>query len=144
MGSRPRAAPRRQRPRRHRRTQVRAADADIHYIREGFTSGAGRRAGAHGVREGQRALARRLDFPSHINALHEERLGREIAQRHVHGGAALRIIDGLAGEQRGAPAFEIARPGEVHQQPQRLASDLVLGEVEQQTVAFDGKLFKTQ
>ena len=62
----------------------------------------------------------------------------------MHGGAPLRVVDRFAGKQRRAAALEIASLRKRDQQGDRLARDLVLGEIEQKIVERDGKLLKAQ
>ena len=87
----------RQRLRRQRRAQVRAADPDVDYIGEFAAAAAGNRAVAHAVGEFAHASERGLDLRHDIHAVDHHR--HRVAQRRVQHRAILAYVDFFAVEQ---------------------------------------------
>ena len=56
----------------------------------------------------------------------------------------LRIVDRLAGKQRGATRLELARLGQRNQKIDGLARHLVLGEIQKEIVQRHAEILKTQ
>lgn len=114
---------------RQRRTPVRAADAQVHHLREALPAGADAPPAAH--RFGQIR-----DLPVHggdagldVLAVHQDRLGRHIAQGRVQGRAALAVVDRLTGKQRRAPARQFGRLGQRQQRGKGGIVQQMLGQI---------------
>ena len=119
-----------QRPGRHPRPEVGAADADIDDVGDAFAGKAAPLAAVHAFAEVLHALE------------HGANLGRLLlvgAQGHVADGALLGMVDRLAGQHLPFPAVDVGGSGEVVQQGQCFDVDALLGEVEQQAVLAQRK-----
>ena len=123
----------------HRGTQVRAADADIDDVGETLALRGLCRARADGARKVQHLLALAFDLTPYVDAADADGLAGEIAQRHVHGGPALRVVDGFTGKQCVTPRLDMARACERNEQLDGLARNLVPREVEEEAVDLDGE-----
>ena len=132
----------RQRPRRHRRAEVRAADADIDDIGERVAPRAENRALAHGARESGDLGALRFHRRHHVPAVDTNRRAGKIAQGHVQGWAPLGGVDLLAGKQGFAPFFEPGGAGEVVQMAERGPGQAIFRIIIQQVVETDGKMIE--
>ena len=128
----------RERPRRHGRAEVGAADADVDDVGHRLAERAAHPSLAHVRREAQHLFARADHVGHHVLAVDHDRLAGEIAQRHVQDGAVLGDVDLLAGEHR------LARPrprrlGELDERGQDPGVDALLGIVEQEIVEGDAE-----
>ena len=134
-----------QRPRRHRRPEVGAADADIDDIGHRLPERAAQAPLAHVVGEGGDPGALGENLGHHVLALDHNRRAGEIAQRGVQRGAALGRIDRDRRETSPrASTLDIGRLGERLQTGERRAGDALLGIIEQQIVQHDMHRRKTR
>ena len=129
---RPGRRERRQRARRHRRTEVGAADADIDHVGHRLAVRAAHPALAHVGGEGEHLVAFGLDRRRDVDAVDQDRRAGKIAQRAVQRRAPFGRIDQFAAEHRVALGGDVGRLGEREQQPQRLGVDPLLGEIVEQ------------
>ena len=132
MAVQARPAERRQRARRHRRTEVGAADADVDDVGHRLAERAAHPPFAHVGGEGEHLVAFGLDRRRDVDAVDQDRRAGKIAQRAVQRRAPLGRIDQFAAEHRVALGGDVGRLGERQQQPQRLAVDPLLGEIVEQ------------
>jgi hypothetical protein len=129
-----RATGRPERPRRHRRAEVRAADADVQHVGEALAGGAEQPAVLDGGAERLHPLQHRANIGRGVLGPRAEPRRARRPQRHVQHGAALRRVHRLAGGHGGALAFEVGGACQVEQGGQGLVGDRGLGQVEQQAV----------
>ena len=124
---------RRQSQRRHRRTEVGAADADVDHVGE-LAALPGDGAGAHAVGEGRHAVEHLVDHRHDVLALRAvDRVGGG-AQRHMQDRPILGDVDRLAGEHGVAALLDASRIRQRQQAGHHLVVDEVLGIVEQEIV----------
>jgi len=119
----------RQRLRRQRRAQVRAADPDVDYVGEFAAAAAGDRAVAHAVGEFAHASERGLDLRHDIHAVDHH--WHRVAQRRVQHCAILAYVDFFAVEQALDFVAEAALARERDEQLHRFGADQVFGIIEQ-------------
>ena len=110
MGAQVRRREGQKRPRRHRRAEIRAADADIDDVGHRLAERAAQAALAHVGGEGEHLGALGLDFGHDVAAVDEDRLAGEIAQGGVQRRAPFRRIDDLAAEHRVALGLDLGAP----------------------------------
>ena len=133
-----------QRPRRHRRAEVGAADADIDDVGHGLAERAAQSSLAHVVGEGEHLGALALDVGHDVAALDENGLAGKIAQRAVQRGAPLRRIDEIAAEHRVALGLDLGRAGEAEQNSERGHVEALLGIIVEEVVEDDVHMFETR
>ncbi len=119
---------------RHGGAEVRAADAEIDDVGEALAVGGGDFAVPHGLGEFKYFAQFSENVRHDIAPAREHRRAGEIAQGHVQRRATLGDVDGLAGEERGAPRLDICGAGEIDQEAKRLVVEAMLGEIEQEIV----------
>lgn len=121
----------------HFRTQVGAANADIHHIGDRLARVAQPAAIAHLVGEGLDAVQHCMHVGIHVLAVDLLRL----AARHTQGGVqyatAFGNIDFFTGKHGIALFHHAARAGQVHQQPDGLVVGAVLGVIQEQACRID-------
>ena len=129
---------------RHRRPQIRTADADIDHIGHGLSERAAQASLAHVTGESSDLGALRDDFGHHILALDENGRAGEIAQCRVQRGAALGGVDDIAAEHRLPLAFDIGGLGERFEMGERRARQALFRIIEQEIVQRDMHRSKTR
>ncbi len=127
---------------RHGRAEIGAADADIDDVRIKMAVRAQNRALAHIARESGDFRPLGLDRRHDVFAIDPHGRAGKIAQGHMEGGAALGLIDMLAGEKRLAPLLQPRRAGEVEKMAERRPGQAVLGIIVEQVVEADGKMLE--
>ena len=127
---------------RHDRAEIRAADADVDDIGDGFAGITFPRAGADVVAECLHLLEHAVDIGHDILAVNHDRAVRSVAQGNMKHGPAFGDVDLLAGEHLVDPGLEVARRRQGDQQRHGLIGDAVLGVIEKDVVELDGKLSK--
>jgi hypothetical protein len=128
---------------RHHDAEVRAADADVHDIRERLAGRAVNAPALHAFDEVAHFGEARAHFGHHVLTLDEDRAVRAVAQGDVQDGTILGGVDLLAGEHRRDPLVEAARLRELDQQAQRLRIEELAGEIEQQVQFGARELLET-
>ena len=116
----------------HLRSQVRAADADVHHIGDPLTALAGPAALAHRARESGHPRQAGGDFLGLLRA------GRG-AQRGVPGAPAFGGVDDVAAQHRLAAIVESHRGGVGEQRAQAVRIDSLPAQVQRQAGALDGE-----
>ena len=114
----------------HARAEIGAADADIDDVGDPL---AGETAPVAAVD----ALAEALQAREHRP--HFRRRAGAGAQGHVADGAALGVVDPLAGQHLLFPAVDVGSPGQRVEQGERFRGDPLLREIEQQAVLAQGE-----
>ena len=130
---------RRERPRGHGGTEVRAANADVHDIGKARAARGLDLAVADRLRESFHLGAFGENFRHDVVAPGEHWPARKIAQGHVQGRTVLGGIHRLAREERCPPCLDTGRAREIDKQPKRRFVYAVLREIEQEAVEFDMK-----
>ena len=123
--------------RRHDDAEVRAADADVDHVRESRAGEAENPALVHPGHELAHLRQLRANLRHDVMAVGKHRAIGAIAQRHVHGCAAFRVVDPLAGEQRRDARRQVAGQSKRLEQAQRLAGHALAGEVVQEVECAD-------
>jgi len=129
---------RRQRPRRHRGSEIRAADADVDHIGHRLAQRAAHPALAHVAGEGQHPGALRGDVGHDVAPVDHHRLARQIAQGGVKHGAPLGRIDDRAGKHRVALGLHMRGARQTGQRGDRRRRHALARIVEQQIIENDG------
>ncbi len=124
---------------RHRRTEVRAADADVDHVGHRLAEGAAQAPFAHVGGEFEHLGALGLDVGHDVVTVQENRLAGEIAQRGVQGGAPFGRIDALAAEHGVALGLDPGGLGKPDQQGKRRRADPLLRIVVEEIVEDDAK-----
>ena len=123
----------RQRQRRHRRPEVRAADADIDDVGE-LAPCPAMRAGAHAVGEGSHAVEHIVHHRHDVLAFGLVNLIPPSAKRYMQHRPVLGDVDRLAGEHGVAALLHLGGLGQRQQAGHHLVVDQILGIVEQEIV----------
>jgi hypothetical protein len=131
-----------QRFRRHHDAEVRTTDADVDDVGE---ARAGETEDAPLVHSSDE-LAHLGKLPAHFRhdvlPVRQHRAVRPVAQRHVHGCAAFRVVHRLASEQGRDSRGQVAGLGQQLQQVQRFAGDALPGKIVEQVERLDAGGFE--
>ena len=128
----------------HERTEVGAADTDVHHVSNGLAGIAFPLTGDNRFREGFHLLQHRVDFRHHIFAVNDNRRVATVTQRDVQHGAVFGAVDFLAGEHGFDGTGQIGLFRQILKFRQRLFGDAVFGEVHQhQVVERSGEFAET-
>ena len=128
---------------RHDGAEVRAADADVHHIGDGFPRVTLPGAAADRVAELAHLLQHAVHLGHHVLAVDLDGPVRTIAQSDVEDGAILGDVDPVAGHQPLRPPLEIRLRGQIDEQAHGLRGDAVLGVVEKDVLETKGELRET-
>ena len=142
MGARALAAIGLQRLGHHDGAEIRAADADVHDIRDRLARVALPRAGTHRVREFLHVREHRVHFRHHVLAIDQDRRIRPVAQCDMQHRAVLGEIDLFAGKHLLRHARHVALDRQRAQQLHRLADDAVLGKIEKYPFKFQREFLR--
>ena len=124
----------------HHRTEVGSADPDVDDGADPFPGGSGPFAAAQPIGEVAHRVQHRVHVLDDVLAVDGQLGVARQPQRGVQHRAILRGVDVNAGEHLVAALFQVGRPGQVDQQPQRLAGDAVLAVVDVEVADADGEL----
>ena len=123
----------------HRRSQVRAADADVDDGPDALPGGTDPGAGADAVREIAHPAQHGVHVAGDILAVHREGLTFGQAQRDMEDGPVFGGVDVFAGEHGVAAGLHPGGSGHAQQEPDRLVGDAVLGVIEHQIAGSGGQ-----
>ncbi len=121
----------------HHGAQVRAADADVDHVGDGFAAVALPVAAANGVGEGAHPPQDLVDLGHHVLAVHFDGGIVTVAQGHMQHRPVLGEVDLFAREHALDPIAEAHLPRQVQQQGEGLIGETVLGIIEQQIIEAD-------
>ena len=131
--------PWRKRQRRHGRTEVRAADADVDDVADLPAGRANRLAGPHSVGEGGHGVEHVMHLGDDVLAVEQQLRAARCAQGGVEHRPVLGEVDPFAGKHGVAALLQACGEGEFRQEAHRLLVDGAFRPVEQQAVVFDGE-----
>ncbi len=125
-----------QRLKSHHRPEVRAADADIDHVTNGFTGVAFPLTASHAIGEIGRPVEHGVDLVHHVLAVHDDRSPSRRPEGHMQNGPVLGDIDPVPPEHGVYSVPEAGLISESDQEPERFVRHAVFRVIEEKPSGF--------